>query len=68
MIPSTHVLLPTTSPFEGRRVAETNMQETKHHIQRVGELRFIMPAGAEELTLQALNPEQRNYRVFIDRL
>ena len=51
MIPSTHVLLPTTPPFEGRRVAETNMQETKHHIQRVGELRFIMPVGPEELTL-----------------
>ena len=34
----------------------------------VGELRFIMPAGPEELTLQALSPEQRDYRVFIDRL
>ena len=31
-------------------------------------LRFIMPAGPEELTLQALSPEQRDYRVFIDRL
>ena len=49
-------------------VAETSTQETKYHTQRVGELRFIMPAGPEELTLQALNPEQRNYRVFIDRL
>ena len=24
-----------------------------------------MPAGPEELTLQALSPEQRGYRVFI---
>ena len=35
---------------------------------RVGELRFITPAGPEQLTLQALSPEQRDYRVFIDRL
>ena len=35
---------------------------------RVGELRFIKPAGPEELTLQALSPEQRGYRVFVDRL
>ena len=27
-----------------------------------------MPAGQEELTLQALSPAQRDYRVFIDRL
>ena len=31
---------------------------------RVGELRFIMPMSPEELTLQALSPEQRGYRVF----
>ena len=31
------------------------------------ELRFITPAGLEELTLQALSPEQRDYRVFIDK-
>ena len=49
-------------------VAETSTRETKHHIRRVGELRFIMLAGPEELTLQALSPEQRGYRVFIDRL
>ena len=49
-------------------VAETSNQETKHHTQRVGELRFIMLAGPEELTLQALSPKQRGYRVFIDRL
>ena len=48
-------------------VAETSTQETKHHTWRVGELRFIMPAGPEELTLQALSPEQRGYRVFIHR-
>ena len=32
-------------------VAETSNQETKHHTWRVGELRFITPAGPEELTL-----------------
>ena len=31
--------------------AETSNQETKHHTQRAGELRFIMPVGPEELTL-----------------
>ena len=31
------------------------------------ELRFIRPAGLEELTLQALSPEQRDYRVFTDK-
>ena len=46
-------------------VAETTTRKTKHHTRRVGELRFIMPAGPEELTLQALSPEQRGYRVFI---
>ena len=51
-----------------RNVAETSNQETKHHTQRVGELRFITLAGPEELTLQALSPRQRGYRVFIDRL
>ena len=34
----------------------------------LGELRFITQAGPEELTLQTLSPEQRGYRVFIDRL
>ena len=37
----------------------------------VGEFRvfffFFMPVGPEELTLQALSPEQRGYRVFIHR-
>ena len=47
-----------------RNVAETSTRETKHHTQRVGELRFIMPVGPEELTLQAPSPEQRVYRVF----
>ena len=51
-----------------RNVAETGNRETKHHTRRVGELRFIMLAGPEELTLQALSPEQRGYKVFIDRL
>ena len=49
-------------------VAETSTQETKHHTWRVEELRFIMPAGPEELTLQALSPKQRDYRGFLDRL
>ena len=49
-------------------VAETSNRETKHHTWRVGELRFITLTGPEELTLQALKPEQRDYRVFIDRL
>ena len=47
-------------------VAETSTQE--YHTWRVGELRFITPAGPEELILQALSPKQRDYRVFIDRL
>ena len=40
-------------------------RETRHHTWRAGELRFITLAGPEELTLQALSPEQRGYRVFI---
>ena len=51
-----------------RSVAKTSTWETKHHTWRVGELRFITLAGPEELTLQALSPEQRGYRVSIDRL
>ena len=47
-----------------RNVAETSNRETKHLTRRVGELRYIMPSGPEELTLQALSPEQRGYRVF----
>ena len=49
-------------------VAETSIWESKQHIQRVGELRFTTLVSQEELTLQAPNPEQRDYRVFIDRL
>ena len=48
-------------------VAETSTRETKHHTQRFGELMFITQAGLEGLTLQALSPEQRGYRVFIHR-
>ena len=51
-----------------RNVAETSSRETKHHTRRVGQLRFITLAGPEELTLQVLSPEPRDYRVFIDRL
>ena len=50
-----------------RFVAEPSTRETKHHTRRVGELRFITPAGPEELTLQVLSPEQRDYRVFTHR-
>ena len=39
-------------------VTETSNRETKHHIWRVGELRFITPAGPEELTFQALSPNK----------
>ena len=49
-------------------VAETSTRETRPHTRRVGELRLITPAGPEELTLQSLSPEQRDYRVFIDKL
>ena len=49
-------------------VAESSAQETKHHTWKVGELRFTMPADPGELTLQALSPKQRDYKVFIDRL
>ena len=48
-----------------RNVAETSNLETKHHTCRVGEFRFITLVGPEELTLQALSPKQRGYRVFI---
>ena len=51
-----------------RNVAETSPGETKHHSWRVGECGFITPAAPGELTRQALSPEQRDYRVFIDRL
>ena len=48
-----------------RNVAEISTQETKHQTWRAGELRFITLAGPEELTLQALSPQQKDYRVFI---
>ena len=38
-----------------------------HYTWRVGELRFITLVSPEELTLQALSPEQRGYRVFYTR-
>lgn len=41
-------------------------RETKHHARKVGESRFITPVGPKELTLPALCPEQRSYRMFID--
>ena len=60
---------PLGSEFEkGYTVAETSTQETQQRPWRAGGLRVITPAGLEELALQALSPEQRDYRVFIDRL
>ena len=53
---------------ENGNVEETSTRETKYHTRRVEELRFITPAGPGELTLQALSPEQRVYRVVINRL
>ena len=41
-------------------------RENKHHTWSVGELRFITPAGPEELTLPALSTEQKRYKGFID--
>ena len=45
--------------------AETSTRETERHTRRVRELTFIMLVGPEELTLQALSPKQRGYRIFI---
>ena len=64
----TFLCLLSSACFVTVTVAETSTRESKHHTRRVGELRFIRLAGPEELTLQALSPEQRGYRVFIDRL
>ena len=33
--------------------------------QRVGELRFIMPAGSEEITLRSLSPEEGFHKAFM---
>ena len=65
--PWTRLLAGNGTFFSPAHVAETSNQETKHHSWRVGELRFITLVGPEELTLQALSPEQRGYRVFIHR-
>ena len=51
-----------------RNVAETGNQETKHHTQKIGEHRFLMLVGPEELILQALSSEQGGYRVVIGLL
>ena len=55
-------------PFQslkGGACLVASTREIKHHTRKVGELRFIMPAGPEELTLQVLSPELKGYRVFI---
>jgi len=41
----------TKSQTRLKIVAETSTRETKHHTQRVGQLRCITPAGPKELTL-----------------
>ena len=46
---------------------ETSNLEIKHHTRRAGELRLITPVGPEVLTLQALRPKQRGYRVLMYR-
>ena len=74
--PSWHcVTFPTRTPFlisntllngpgSSGIVTEMSTWETKPHTQS-WRIRFFTPAGPEELTLQALNPGQRGYRVFI---
>ena len=52
----------TEIPYDS--VAETSNWEAKPHTWRVGELRFITPAGPEELSLQALSPQQRGYEAL----
>ena len=66
---SPYIRVPRPETQEGRSTAmgwaPLTVAETKHHTWRAGELKFITPAGPEELTLQALSPKQRDYGVFI---
>ena len=49
-------------------VAETSTGETKHHTQRVGELRFIMPVGLEELVnTPRFEPRTKGLQSFYTR-
>ena len=65
---SPYIRVPRPETQEGRSTAmgwaPLTVAETKHHTWRAGELKFITPAGPEELTLQALSPKQRSYKVF----
>ena len=49
-------------------VAETSARKTKHRTWRVGELRFIMPVGPEELILPSSEPRTKGLQGFIDLL
>ena len=62
-------LHPKTRMYDVRVLPKSVLRKTKHCTWRVVKLRFITlaaPAVPEQLTLLALSPEQRSYRVFID--
>ena len=45
-------------------IAEISNRETKHHTQRVGELRFITLVGSEELTTPSSEPQTKGLQSF----
>ena len=55
--------------FQGQRdirVLQKPVIEKPSITGRVGELRFITQVGPEDLTLQALSPEQSSHKDFIN--